>query len=79
MSNLMICRFTSNNFNYNLLVAPSFANGNLFVFPIKAVNALKKVLRAVAERLISILKTVSYDLSLGMSLGLNTLNRELPP
>jgi len=66
----MICRFTSNNFNYNLLVAPSFANGeNLFVLPIKAVNALKKVLRAVAERLISILKTVSYDLSLGMSLG----------
>jgi len=35
MSNLMICRFTSNNFNYSLLVAPSFANdGNLFVFPI---------------------------------------------
>ena len=34
-SNLMICRFTSNNFNYNLLVAPSFANGgNLFVLPI---------------------------------------------
>jgi len=51
-------------------VAPSFANGgNLFVLPIKAINALKKVLRAVAERLISILKTVSYDLSLGMSLG----------
>ena len=35
MSNLTICRFTSNNFNYSLLVAPSFANGgNLFVLPI---------------------------------------------
>ena len=31
----MICRFTSNNFNYSLLVAPSFANGrNLFVLPL---------------------------------------------
>jgi len=27
-------RFTSNNFNYSLLVAPSFANGgNLFILP----------------------------------------------
>ena len=35
MSNLTICHFTLNNFNYNLLVAPSFANGgNLFVLPI---------------------------------------------
>ena len=35
MSNLTICHFTSNNFNYNLLVVPSFANGgNLFVLPI---------------------------------------------
>ena len=32
MSNLTICRFTSNNLNYSLLVVPSFANGgNLFV------------------------------------------------
>ena len=32
MSNLTICRLTSNNFNYSLLMAPSFANGgNLFV------------------------------------------------
>jgi len=35
MSNLTICHFISNNFNYSLLVAPSFVNGgNLFVLPI---------------------------------------------
>ena len=37
ISNLTIYRFTSNNFNYSLLMAPSFANGgNLFVLPIKS-------------------------------------------
>ena len=39
MSNLSIYRFTLNNFNYSLLVVPSFANGgNLFVLPIKSIG-----------------------------------------
>ena len=43
MSNLTICCFRSNNFNYSLLVAPSFANRKLICTPNK--NSKNKKLK----------------------------------